>query len=60
MTFEEVVARLKEKAVQAEAAEQGRIRLGVVALDLRSPIPPSSYVRKKKPKGTSQRKKAAA
>ncbi len=50
MTFEEVVARLKGKAAQTEAAEQGRIRLGVVALDLRSPLPHSSYVRKKEQK----------
>lgn len=43
MTFEQVMARLKAKAALTEGAEQGRIRLSVMGLDLRSPLPASPH-----------------
>lgn len=38
ISFQEVVERLKLYAASLEKAEQGRIRLGVIALDFRDPL----------------------
>jgi hypothetical protein len=46
ISFENVISSLQAKATKLEAAENGRIRLSVFGLDLRSPLPPATSKRK--------------